>query len=156
MAFEPLQTDETLDEAAPKVRDTDTVMLFGCGAFVAGSLTVYFLSIWPFLAWSDVQRLRTLAMCVGAGLAPTVVFTAIMSRRFGLPGACGAIGGALTTAVFLYLRLQQAFTAAAARQDKPPDYPASLQTLVPLVWVLAVALVGVLLLSKEEFSSSEE
>lgn len=156
MPLEPLQTDETLDKPVPKERDMDTVMLFGCGAFVAGAVTIYLLSIWPFFVWPDVHRLRTLALCIAAGLAPALIVAAISTRRFGLPGACGAIGGALTTAIFLYLRLQQAFIASAAKQDKPPDYPALLQGLVPLVWVLTVALVAVLLLPKGELPSAEE
>lgn len=134
----------------------DTVMLFGCGAFVAGAVTIYLLSIWPFFAWPDVHRIRTLALCSAAGLLPALIVSAIATRRFGLPGACGAIGGALTTAIFLYLRLQQAFIAAAAKQDTRPDYPPLLQGLVPIAWVLAIVLVGVLLLPKGELPSEEE
>lgn len=156
MPLEPLLTDEKLDKPVPKERDMDTVMLFGCGSFVAGAITIYLLSIWPFFAWPEVHQLRTLALASGAGLLPALLVAAVATRRFGLPGACGTVGGALTTAIFLYLRLQQAFIAAAAQQDKRPDYPPLLQGLVPLVWVLAVALVAVLLLPKGELPSEEE
>jgi hypothetical protein len=134
----------------------DTLMLMGCGAFVAGALVVYFLAIWPFLAWPNVERIQTLGLCAATGLVPAALAAGLFTRRFGLPGACGAVGGALTTAVFLFLRLQQAFLAATARQDRPPDYPASLQTLVPLAWVLAVALIAVVLLPKGELPTPEE
>lgn len=156
MPLEPLQTDEKLDKPVPKERDMDTVMLFGCGAFVAGAITTYLLSIWPFFAWPEVHRLRVLILGIGAGLVPALIVSAIVTRRFGLPGACGVVGGALTTAIFLYLRLQQAFIAAAAKQDTRPDYPPLLQGLVPLAWVLSVALVAVLLLPKGELPSKEE
>lgn len=134
----------------------DTVMLFGCGSFVAGAITIYLLSIWPFFVWPEVHRLATLLKGIAAGLLPALLVTTIATRRFGLPGACGVVGGALTTAIFLYLRLQQAFIASAAKQDKPPDYPPLLQGLVPLAWVLAIALVAVLLLPKGELPSKEE
>ena len=156
MPLEPLQTDEKLDHVAPKVRDMDTLMLMGCGAFVIASLTTYFLTIWPFLAWPNVEKLRTLGLSCAAGMLPASIATGVATRRFGLPGACGSVAGALTTGIFLYLRIQQAFIASAAKQDKPPEYPALLQTLVPVAWILLVSLLAIILLPKGELPSPDE
>ena len=131
-------------------------MIMGCGGFVVAAVGIYLLGVWPFLAFQDVHRLRTLGLCAALGFFPTALVSAFASRRFGLPGACGAVGGALTVAVFLYLRVQQAFTAAVARQDTPPDYPDLFAILLPIAWVLGVTLVVSVLLPKGELPSPEE
>jgi hypothetical protein len=155
MPLEPLQTDEKLSSPAPKTRDMDTVMLFGCGSFVVSSFTIYLLSVWPFFVFQDIFLLRQLVLAMASGLIPAAVGVAVFARRAGLPGAAGAIAGGLVTGIFLFLRLQQAFVAAIAKTDRPPEFPDSLQGLIPLGWVLSVLLIVVLLLPKKEWPTDE-
>jgi len=150
MAFEPLQTDEKLDRPIPKARDMDGQMLFGCSGFVLASVGSYLLSIWPFFAFSNTDRLASLGLASALGFVPAFALGGVATRKFGLAGGCGAIAGALTSAIFLYLRIQQTFLSAAARQAPTPDYPAVLQWLVPTGWVLAVVLAASLLLPRGE------
>lgn len=154
MAFEPLQTDEKLDQPAPKKRDVDTVMLFGCGAFLVASLLSYAAAVLPFLILPDIWSLSTLGRNSLIGMSASLAVTVVAARRGGIPGACGSVAGALTTAVFLFLRLQQTFLAGSANQAPTPDYPAPFQLLLPLAWILITALVGVL--STNEARNSTE
>lgn len=156
MPLDPLQTDEKLTKAVKKSRDLDTVMLVGCGGFVASSFTVYGLSVWPFFIIQDVFTTAQLAKVTAMGLLPAMLATAIIARKGGLAAACGTIGGALTTAIFLYLRMQQLFLAALAKTDKPAEYPDSLQFLLPLAFVLGILLLVILLLPKRELPFAEE
>lgn len=149
MAFEPLETDEKIERASAKPTDMDTQMLFGCSGFLIASLGGYGLSVWPFFVFQTTDQLGTMAWSLGLGLIPTIGLTAYMARRFGLAGTCGAIGGALASAMFLYLRIQQAFLAYLARQAPEPQYPASMEIYVPLAFILAVTLVGVALLQRD-------
>lgn len=156
MAFEPLETDEKLDVAPKKAADMDTLMLIGCTGFVIASLGIYALSVWPFFAFPAVGETRTLAICVAAGLLPSALLAFVCGRKFALAGACGAIGGALATGMFLYLRIHQAFLAYLARQSPPPGYPQLLEAVVPLAWILAVALVALMAMPNERGESSAD
>lgn len=143
MPFEPLRTDEKLDKPAQKGPDMDALMLAGCGAFVFTALATYFLGIWPFLVFGDTYRLRTLALDLACALVPTLAFGALMARKGGLPAACGFVGGSMSVAVFLYLRLKMIVSSAGSSVDVQPEYPASWAWLVPLVWLAACAIVAV-------------
>ncbi|AIE84269.1 hypothetical protein [Fimbriimonas ginsengisoli] len=142
MPFEPLDTDEKLERPATRVRDMDDQMLFGCSGFLVASLGGYALSVWPFFVFPDTQRLSVLAISLGVGLIPAAILTVFASIKFGMAGACGGVGGAIATAMFLYLRLNQIFLAWMARRIPEPEYPASMQGLIPIAWILAVLLIG--------------
>jgi len=154
MSFEPLQTDEQLETPAPTERDTDTVMLVGCTGFVASSLITYVISIWPFFLFTETHRLLQLAQCAGLGLLPAVVFGAYVTRRFGLASAAGFIGGGLSAAIFLYLRLLEVNLRRVQRDLAQPDYPESWIWLVPFAWVLMLFLVVALTIRPSEIDIS--
>lgn len=136
MPFEPLLTDEDLPNRAQRERDMDTQMLFGCTGFVATSLTTYGLSVWPFLAFPRTHLMLTLAIASACAFVPALIFGAFASRRFSLPGACGFVSGAMATAIFLYLRLEQAQAGRTVRELPRPDYPASWTWMIPVAWLL--------------------
>lgn len=151
MAFEPLQTDEKLDQSVKAERDMDTQMLFGCSSFVFASILVYLLVIIPHLIFTDVYRLATLGLCLAIGLGPALIFGAVASRRMGLPGACGFVGGGMAAAIFLFLRLREVEIARNSPRDLPqPEYPTMLVWIVPTAWVLVALLVALVFLPKKE------
>ncbi len=150
MAFEPLQTDEKLENPVEGSRDMDTAMLFGCSGFVFTSVGGYILSVWPFFAMRGTEYLNILGLTLALGLGPAAVLGAFAARKFGLAGACGFVGGAMTTGVFLFLRLQQVFLSAKIDQAPTPNYPESMVTLIPLGWVLTSIFLAILLVPKHE------
>jgi len=150
MPLEPLQTDEKLDKPVKAGRDFDAQMMFGCGGFLIASIAGYMLSVWPFFAFQQVEQLSTLLMAMAAGMLPAAILGLVATRKFGVAGACGFVAGAITTAIFLYLRLTQAHLSYLAQQSPRPDWPQILSILVPLGWVLAVAFLAVLFLPKGE------
>jgi len=149
MAFEPLNTDERLEKPVKPERDMDGQMLFGCSGFLVASLGGYALAVWPFFAFTETQQLRILAQSCALGLIPAALLAAWVSRKFALAGACGAVGGAIATAMFLFLRIQQIFTAAALKRIPPPEYPESMQAVLPVAWILAAILIGLAVMPKE-------
>jgi hypothetical protein len=133
----------------------DDLMVFGCSGFVFSSLFIWLLTVWPFLLFNRADRLHNLVMACAIGFAPAILVGAICSRRFGLPGACGFLASALSTAVFIYLRISQMFLAAQARQIPKPDYPQLMETLLPAAWVVLVLLLAVGCLPKAEIKDLE-
>lgn len=150
MAFEPLKTDEPIASNAKAEPDMDSQMLFGCSGFLIASLGGYALAIWPFFVFRNTDKLETMAISLALGTAPVLVATGILSRRYGLAGVCGSVGGAIAVSMFLYLRIQQAFLAYLARQAPEPQYPPSMEFIVPLAFLLAVSFVGVALLKPDK------
>jgi hypothetical protein len=150
MAFEPLNTDEKVEGSSPRVRDMDAQMLFGCSGFLLASLGGYVLAVWPFFLFQETQRLSTLATSCAAGLGPAAVLTGFLARKFGLAGACGAVGGAIATAMFLYLRINQVFLGWMARQIPEPEYPPMMQWMLPVSWILVVLLIGLTIAPRED------
>jgi hypothetical protein len=155
MPLDPLETDEKIANPVKRVRDMDDQMLFGCSGFLVASLGGYGLMVWPFFAFQDTDRLKTMVTALSIGLVPTFILSAVVSRRFGLAGTCGAVGGAIASAMFLYLRVQQAFLAHLARQAPEPQYPASMAVVVPLAVLLAVALVALIFMAREPGRTDE-
>jgi len=149
MAFEPLETDEKLDTPVKRAPDMDAAMLFGCSGFVLTSIGGYLLSVWPFLVFSDTEKLTVLASAAAVGLIPAAILGIFATRKFRLAGACGFVGGALSTGIFLYLRLEQVFISALSRQAPTPDYPKITMYLVPLGWILTTAILSIAFLPKE-------
>lgn len=150
MAFEPLQTDEKIDNPEKGPRDMDAAMLFGCSGFVITSIGGWALSVWPFLVFPDTEKISRLALASAVGLIPAAILGIFATRKFGLAGACGFVGGALSTGIFLYLRIEQIFISALARQAPEPEYPHMVLFLAPSVWILIAAILALAFMPKEE------
>ncbi len=150
MAFEPLQTDEKLENPVARPPDMDAAMLFGCSGFVLSSIGGYMLSVWPFLVFQETEKLTTLATAAAIGLTPAAILGIVSTRKFRLAGACGFVGSALSVGIFLYLRIEQTFISSLARQAPAPDYPKVVMYLAPLGWILISAILGLLFLPKQE------
>jgi branched-subunit amino acid transport protein AzlD len=143
MPFEPLRTDEKLDAPVRRERDMDTHMLIGCSGFVFTAVAAYVLSVWPFLLFSDSEKLSSLLLAALLGPLPAGLLGILACRRFGIPGATGFVGGSAIFAVFLYLRLDQLFVSAQSEQFPRPDYPASFAVLLPVTWLAISACLAI-------------
>lgn len=152
MPFDPLQTDEKLDQPAAKERDFDAQMLAGCTAFVGTSILCYLLGVWPYFVFAESNKLVTLALSSGFGLIPSAVLGIVVTRKSGIPGACGFLCGAMAVAIFLFLRLQQVMLALQIKDLPQPEYPASWAWIVPLAWLLTCVVLLVIFLPKAQFS----
>ncbi|MFZ4509049.1 MAG: hypothetical protein ACOYON_15275 [Fimbriimonas sp.] len=150
MAFEPIETDETLPEKAKREKDMDTQMLMGCSSFVVVSIGSYLLTVWPYFLVAELEKGQTLLNCALMGMVPSLLVGGFASRRFGLPGGFGFVGGAIATAIFLYLRLQATQLAAMAQQLPTPDYPSELIWLLPGAWLFLVMITALALIPKGE------
>lgn len=155
MPFQPIRTDEPYQGPPKKPKDLDSIMLAGCGAFVGTSLITYVLVVWPHFAFPATHLLSTLALTSGLGIVPATVFGAYVTRRFGVAAAGGFLGGALSTAIFLNLRLKQVLIFEGVDEQPQPEFPASWQYFVPLAWLLLVLVTIGLCLRKEEFADVE-
>lgn len=151
MPFEPLRTDEPIEGPRPKQQDFDSQMLSGCGTFVALSLLTYGLAVWPHILFHQTYLLNTLLLDCAIGMIPAILLGGWSTRRHGMPGAGGFLGGAMAAAVFLNLRLKQIVMMEGTRDLPQAEFPASWQYLLPGAWLLVVlALIG-LLIRREEF-----
>ena len=150
MAFEPLETDEKLENPVKAGPDMDTVMLFGCSGFVLTSIGGYILSVWPYLVFQESEKLSRLGVSSAIGLVPAAILGIFSARKFGLAGACGFVGGAMATGIFLYLRIEQTFISALARQAPKPDYPQILMYLIPLGWLIVSIVLSLIFVPDEK------
>ncbi len=150
MSFEPLKTDEILENAAPRERDTDTVMLIGCSGFVGSSVITYILVVWPYFLFSGVHLFETLMKASAMAMIPALIFGAIAVRKFGLASACGFAGGGMATTVFLFLRLTEVQIRRGNREMEQPDYPYWWIYALPTAWLIAVFLVAILFIRRSE------
>jgi len=130
--------------------DLERQMMSGCSGFLVAAFGSFLLSIWPFFLSSDLHRLATLARMVAMGMLPAFALGIVITRRFALAGACGFVGGAMATGVFLLIRLQQIFMAALVKQSPEPDYPSSLIYLAPLACILLAIIVAIAVLPPEK------
>ena len=147
MAFEPLQTDEKLSEAPKPTRDMDTQMMLGCTGFGVTAGLIFALVAWPHFVFADTYRFDVLAKAMALGGIPAMIQGLILSRK-GLVGACGFVGGALVSTVFLYIRLQQVLLARYGDEAARPDYPAAFGWLVPVGFFLAAVAIALVALPK--------
>jgi hypothetical protein len=129
--------------APRREKDIEAQMFAGCTAFVAGSVTVFFLSIWPFFVWTSLWQGETLLRCAAIGFVPGAVVGFFSARTGGVAGATGYVAAAMASAVFFYLRLDQIRLSALAQQSPEPDYAPALLAWFPIAWVLAACLVAV-------------
>lgn len=150
MPFEPLQTDEKLPEPPKQQRDMDTQMMLGCSTFGIVAGLGLALAAWPHFVITDTQHLDSLVRASAMGLVPAGLVGIVATRRLGLPGACGFVGGALVTAVFLYLRLTQVLLTRYGNPSELPDYPTSWSWMAPIAWVLFCAGLAVVFLPRSE------
>ncbi len=156
MPFDPLETDERLTSPAPQEQDFDRQLLGGCAMFVVTSFLSYALSVWPFFAIPDSHLLRSFLLSCLAGFVPTLIFGAVASRKAGLPGLCGFLGGVMATGIFLYLRVTQLMLGNVDRHIPKPEFPSSWAWLVPFAFLLASGLVGLVLLPKGQLFDEPE
>ena len=144
ISFAKLELIKFMADPTP---DIEKRMLRGCFYYVLLSLGGFAIEIWPFFIWTHHYALAELGLCVGLGLAPFLLLGFWLIRREGIPAAAGAIGCALATSVFLYLRILQMVIAAHAEQVPPLDYPDAFVWLIPTGWIILVALTGAIAMS---------
>lgn len=130
----------------------DTLMLGGCASFVVAALGTYFIGIWPYLVAADLFSARSVLGALGLSSACLLVWGGFVSRRTGLPGACGFFGGSMALGVFLYLRLDQITAVRGLPQYPNPDYPESWAIVLPVGLVLIALGIAVAFLPRSEFS----
>lgn len=87
------------------------------------------------------------------GLIPASLVGIIACRIWKVPGALGFVGGSLTTAIFLYLRMESAEKLALAKGSPPVGYPDSMKALVPLGWILVSLFIALAALPSAKESS---
>ena len=133
-----------------KSADPDQALMTGCGSFLVVAVIGFSLVVAPFLFLLDVHRFVDLIRNCAIGMVPATVLSVIAVRTRGLATAFGVVGASLSSAVFLFLRLEQVALAAAARQSPPVEYPDVFRYLVPLAWVLLSVLTAVASLQSED------
>jgi len=149
MPFEPLRTDEPIERhAVRKVRDFESSLMAGCATIVLASLITYFLSIWPFFVFPE-YRISGLLIIALAGPGTAGVFGIFCTRKFGLAGASGFVGGAMASAIFMFLRLQQTVAVRGHHDYVQPEYPDRWAWLTPLAWFLISGALALIFLPKE-------
>lgn len=141
MPFEPLGTDERVSVPQKPEPDMDSAMLMGCTGFVFASIGGYFVSVWPFFVVGDLHTLTGLGTAAALGFVPAALLGFALVHRYRLPGACGAVGGAMATAIFLHLQLKLLEWGFELPDVPDPEYPPAMSWIAPLVWVLAIALI---------------
>lgn len=149
MALDPLQTDEKLDAPVRAEADTDTAMLWGCGAFTTLSFTVFFVSCWPYFVWLNVSTLNDLGRASLLGLLPATILSIVGARLRGLPASCGAVAGFTVVAVFLFMRIQQAFVAGMAKQAPMPEFGREWAYTLPAYVVIGSLILAFLFTRKD-------
>ncbi len=157
MPFEPLQTDEPQTaNRKPPTDDMDAQMIAGCSAFVASALITYVLGVWPFFVLSNTHLLARLILACAIAFTPSAILGAFATRRAGLAGACGFLGGSMAVGIFLLLRLKQLQLGRSSRDFPVPEYPESWVWMIPVGWVLVAIATALFLLPKHTFSDDGE
>ena len=150
MAFEPLNTDEKLEGPIKKERDMDTHMLIGCSGFLIAAIGGYLLGVWPYVAIQNTYAMSNLLTAAALASLPQWTLGCIVTRRFGISGACGFVAGSVCVGIFLYLRLQQLFISARIQQSPTPEFPEGFVYMVPLLGFLLAAFLSIAFLPKRE------
>ena len=68
--------------------------------------------------------------------------------------SAGFVGGGLASAIFLYLRLVEVNLRRAQRDLAQPDFPEAWVWIVPLAWVLMLAIVAIVMIRPSEIDIS--
>lgn len=117
-------------------------MLGGCTSFVASAFITYFLGIWPFFAFQQVETWRGLLVPLAIGFSLSVVFGVVASRIAGLAGWFGSIGGSLAIGTFLYLNLGYVVRIDRPATAPPLEWPDWLPIVLPFGWIAIVSVIG--------------
>ncbi len=148
MPFDELKTDEKLTEPQRRLKDFEGQLMVGCGVVVVVSLFTYVLSVWPFFRFPEYEISGLITIAVIGGV-PATILGAIAVRRCGVPGTSGFVGGAMASAVFMYLRLRETMLAKLNPDLPQPEYPERWAWMVPLAWVLWTVAVSLILMPPE-------
>lgn len=151
MPFEPLNTDEKLSGPVRKEKSMDDVMLAGCSGFLIASLLCYGLAVWPFFVFANFLTWDRLLITAATGFFPSALVGLFCSRKFGLPGACGFVGGSMATSVFLHLNIKRILLSVALEPGMPPPFPPMMTYLLPAMWLLICIGLAILVLPKSEW-----
>ncbi len=114
----------------------DAVMLAGCSGFIIAAFLTYGLAISPCFLGPAIEMVQTLATLGALGEPPCLNVGLVMSKRMSLPAAAGWVGGALATAIFLYLRLDQLTALRNSNLPGEPEYPGNWAVIIPLTWLV--------------------
>ena len=155
MGFDPIETDEKITQPSAPAKDMDSLMLAGCTGFVGSSMTGYVLAVWPFFLFAETRFASQLGLALLCGIVPALIFAGYVTRKFGLPAACGSLGGGMATSVFIYLRLNQIMLANGVPQAEKPNYPEAWSWIIPLATLLLTIGVLAVLLPKGEFGEAD-
>lgn len=140
MPFEPLKTDEP--SATPGRRsssDLDSRLLKGCLTIGIGAIVLFSVIVLPWL-FADVSQLRGLGVALAIGGGVSLILGAVAMRTQGWAGMSAFLGGGLSGAVFMALRLLSQFAGKNSPTLVQPEYPQWWVWALPLVWtVLCVA-----------------
>lgn len=143
MPFHEIKTDEHVPGASKREKDFETQIMRGCAATVVLSVLVYGITIWPFFALPE-HTVEGLFAILAFGMIPSTILGVFAIRKIGYGGFSGFVGGALTSAAFIYLRLQQTMLAKVNPNLPAVEYPERWVWLVPLAWVLFAIVVGLI------------
>lgn len=137
MPFEPLGTDEPLEESTVphRAKSFESELVGGCFTILGGSVTVFLLTWWPFLVMDTLTTGRLLS-AVGFALVPALIAGVLLTRFAKLTGAIGFAAGMFAGSMFLYLNLNINFAGSGSPDAPQPDYPEAWRWIVPLAWFL--------------------
>lgn len=143
----PPSEDQGLPEGH-RTHQMDQAMLGGC--FTIGILAVlcHLLTIWPFFIFAE-HTITGLQRIFMVGGLPVLILGLLASWRFSFAGYSGFVGGAVASAAFMYLRLDQTFLGAISPNLPAPEYPERWKWMIPLAWIAACALLGGIALGKD-------
>jgi hypothetical protein len=113
----------------------------GCAGIAVVAFISYTLAVVPWFLVPDYRKWG-LYTAVGLGAGTSAVFGAAATARLKLAGAAGFVGGALASALFMYLRLQHSFSGKIDPRLPDPEYPEAFAAGVPLAWGALAFLLG--------------
>lgn len=145
MPFEPLNTDEKLDQPIKKRRDFEGHLMAGCMAVGLTSALIYILSAWPWLVFEN-HRVSGMTSIVLFGLVPSLVVGAFTTWRFGFAGVSGSFGGGMIASIFIWLRMKEVMLGFLTTELPRPEYPERWGWMIPGGWFVSIALVSALCL----------
>lgn len=138
MPFEPLGTDEPLEESASPRRNSDfeSQLMGGCFTILGGSLAIFLLTWWPFVVF-DTLSTAGLMKAIGFAAVPALIVGVVITRMVKLAGAVAFAAGMFVGAMFLFLNLNMKFIGINSPDMAQAEYPEAWGWIVPLAWFLA-------------------
>jgi hypothetical protein len=145
MSFEPLKTDEPKAPGQEKrEKEFEGQILKGSMIIGVTSVVVFILCGWPFLVIEE-YRVSGLFQWAWTGALPALIVGSVAAFKFKLAGASGFAGGALASAVFIFLRMDSNLLRNFVADVAKPDYPDNWKYLIPLAWVVLSLVISVIL-----------